>query len=434
MASSSKCPPRFVGECNYEHWRKDIEIWCKLTDLPKKKQALAIHLSLEGRARLASSEITIAELESDDGVKSLLTKLDGLFLADAGRRKYTAFQDLYNLRRQDDQDIRTFVSIFEHTYFLFTTQGMSLPDPVMAFMLLASCKLSDNEQQLVMSAIANITYENMKIALNRIFSGDINAQTSAVGAIKNEPVFLAEELEGGVQEGEVFMVRGGGFQRRGRGSRGGRRGRWSAGARGYTHSSTGRRQNPLGPDGKVSRCLVCDSRFHWARDCPDAFENMGSQIKKDDVRTNDAEFKTAYLSLYTGEGKLKRLVEEAAGNAVLDTGCSTTVCGRAWLDSFLGNHELSEIVEESSTATFTFADGVTVPSLKRITLPCVIGGMRAGIATDVVECNIPLLLSGRSMKKAKMLINFDTDQATIQGRIIDLHTSESGHYLLPISQ
>ena len=86
MASSSKWPPKFVGECNYENWRKDIEIWCKLTDLPKKKQALAIHLSLEGRARLASSEIKVEDLESDGGVNTLLDKLDGFFLADAGCR------------------------------------------------------------------------------------------------------------------------------------------------------------------------------------------------------------------------------------------------------------------------------------------------------------------------------------------------------------
>ena len=242
MAStgSSKWLPKFVGESAYENWRKDIEIWCKLTDLPKKKQALAIHLSLEGRARLASSEIDTKDLESDDGVTKLLEKLDGLFLADTGRRKFAAFKDLYNLRRESGQDIRKFVSVFEHTYFLFTTQGMTLPDSVMAFMLLASCKLSDSEQQLVMSATPDVTYNNMKAALNRIFAGDISVQPGAVGegVVKCEPVFLTEDVEGDVKEEEAFMVRG--FQRGGRGSRGGRRGRLSIKSRGYPRSSTGR--------------------------------------------------------------------------------------------------------------------------------------------------------------------------------------------------
>ncbi len=112
------------------------------------------------------------------------------------------------------------------------------------------------------------------------------------------------------------------------------------------------------------------------------------------------------------------------------------MCGRTWLSKFLeslGDYEKMGIVNEASGATFTFADGVTVPSLKRVTLPCVIGGMKAEIVTDVVECNIPLLMSGRPVKKVKMIINIATEQVMIQGRIIDLHISGSGHYLLPIS-
>ena len=76
---------------SYESWRKDIEIWCKLTDLPKKKQALAIHLSLDGQARVATSEIEVSDLEVDGGVEVILTKLDDLFLVDKGRRQFAAF-------------------------------------------------------------------------------------------------------------------------------------------------------------------------------------------------------------------------------------------------------------------------------------------------------------------------------------------------------
>ena len=67
---------------------------------------------------------------------------------------------------------------------------MILPDPVIAFMLLASCKFTDSEVQLIMSAITEVTYDNMKSALKRIFGSDIgnkyfNKET------KVEPVFEA---------------------------------------------------------------------------------------------------------------------------------------------------------------------------------------------------------------------------------------------------
>ncbi len=46
MASSNmKNPPIFKeNEMDYEEWKKDIGLWTLLTDLPKAKMAIAIHL------------------------------------------------------------------------------------------------------------------------------------------------------------------------------------------------------------------------------------------------------------------------------------------------------------------------------------------------------------------------------------------------------
>ena len=97
--ASSKCPPIFNNESEYENWKRDISIWCELTELAEEKRALAIHLSLTGRARTASSEIELQVLKSKDGVKSILEKLDSLFLPDKGRRQFAAFHNLYSFRR-----------------------------------------------------------------------------------------------------------------------------------------------------------------------------------------------------------------------------------------------------------------------------------------------------------------------------------------------
>ena len=61
----NKSPPTLVNEESYETWKRDIGIWCELTDLVKEKQALAIHLSLTGRARIASSEIKVEDLKEN---------------------------------------------------------------------------------------------------------------------------------------------------------------------------------------------------------------------------------------------------------------------------------------------------------------------------------------------------------------------------------
>ena len=56
---SAKWPPKLENDADYEVWKRDIGIWCELSVIKKDKQALAIHLSLTGRARADSSESSL---------------------------------------------------------------------------------------------------------------------------------------------------------------------------------------------------------------------------------------------------------------------------------------------------------------------------------------------------------------------------------------
>ena len=67
-------------------------------------------------------------------------------------------------------EVAPFVIEFAHTYFAFSQEGMILSDAVMAFMLLASFRFSEQETQLVTSAITDVTYDNIKAAVKRIFT------------------------------------------------------------------------------------------------------------------------------------------------------------------------------------------------------------------------------------------------------------------------
>ena len=42
--ASSKYPPKFDNETEYENWKRDINIWCEFTDLAEDKRALTIHV------------------------------------------------------------------------------------------------------------------------------------------------------------------------------------------------------------------------------------------------------------------------------------------------------------------------------------------------------------------------------------------------------
>ena len=87
MPFSNKCPPELDSEEDYDNWKEDVLTWCELTDLPKNKHALAVQLSLSGRARHAAKQVSRNKLKTDGGVDVLLKKLGEAFLQDQGRRR-----------------------------------------------------------------------------------------------------------------------------------------------------------------------------------------------------------------------------------------------------------------------------------------------------------------------------------------------------------
>ena len=70
------------------------------------------------------------------------------------------------------------------------------------------------------------------------------------------------------------------------------------------------------------------------------------------------------VELDEGE-RLKKLLSETYGKAVLHTGCSTTVCGEIWLKNFIDHLSAADklkIFEEPGSTSFTFGDGRSVKS------------------------------------------------------------------------
>ena len=103
---------------------------------------------------------------------------------------------------------------------------------------------------------------------------------------------------------------------------------------------------------------------------------------------------------------------DTLGSAVLDSGASSTVCGTKWYKCFLEtltDAQKKKIVKRKGVRTFKFGDGNKLNSLYKVILPCVIADIEVSIVTDVVNADIPLLLSKDAMKKAGTYLNFEDD-------------------------
>ena len=116
------------------------------------------------------------------------------FLNDKSRRQFSAFESLYNLRRPTNVSVSDFVKDFEHAYFKYKAQDMKLPDTVMALMLLATCSLSDDDSQLVMTLLLDKNYTAMKSALKCIFDKEIEKAPGIATGYKNRTSLLGWRL------------------------------------------------------------------------------------------------------------------------------------------------------------------------------------------------------------------------------------------------
>ena len=157
------------------------------------------------------------------------------------------------------------------------------------FHVLEQSNLSDQQKQMVIAACGQGTleYKIVTQTMKRIFEGLGEKEEEQWLGNTNTPV----------------------AERRFNNSRGSRsRGRFG--------------RNPVDNRGKVTKCVICSSEWHWAKDCPQSYRNR-TDIRL--VRTQEA--KQGNEDVYIGG--VSNFDEEPWGevDAILDTGCKSTVCG-----------------------------------------------------------------------------------------------------------
>ena len=241
---SYKSPPE-ITDNEYETWRREIELWQIVTDLEKSKQAVAIALSLRGKYRDVATGISSATLSAEDGVTSLLDELDKHFKKNDVDSAYEAYRDFDKFERVSNQSITDFIQEFEKRYGKLTKHNMTLPSTVQGCKLLEAADLETTQKQMILSACSSLDYNIVCGILRRTFGSFVSSSESSL--IKSE----------------VFYSKGG-----------------------HRASTNGqlRRKNPKDKSGRVSKCAVCESVFHWARDCPHKDPNYESRkLQKDET-------------------------------------------------------------------------------------------------------------------------------------------------------
>ena len=79
-----------------------------------------------------------------------------------------------------------------------------------------------------------------------------------------------------------------------------------------------------------------------------------------------------------------------------------------WMECYLDSlteKEKSRVCYAESNTSFCFSAGEIVSSIGKVTIPAIIGSKSVTVEVDLVDKDIPLLLSDESLKKANTSIN-----------------------------
>ncbi len=100
----------------------------------------------------------------------------------------------------------------------------------------------------------------------------------------------------------------------------------------------------------------------------------------------------------------------------------------------LSRNDIKSVTETDSSKQFKFGDGRTFTSLKCVNIPIYTGSQKSFLSVDVVKCDIPLLLSNNSLKRANASLDFGSDGILFLNEKIPMQISLSGHYFIKLSR
>ena len=131
------------------------------------------------------------------------------------------------------------------------------------------------------------------------------------------------------------------------------------------------------------------------------------------------------------------MVGETFDKAIVDTGCPHTVAGMVWFKSYadtLSHKDKSSVCMFKSSNKFRFGDGILHNSQYRVVIPIYVNQSKHKLSVDVVNCNIPLLLSRETLKRANAQIDIGSATMRFLGESVPLLISTSGHMCLQIGR
>ena len=242
---------------------------------------MVIRQGLEGKALEATWEIDREVMKGSKGGVRVLEVLDRVFRKEKVWETYEKVRKYLKVERQSGEKVTDFIQRYEKISSECKRAGLTiLAGETQGCHLLEQANLTDYQRHMVISACGTerLEYEKIASVMKRMFEGLESNE-------KQEEDWLGQDKR---QVGRNHSLAG------------------------------GSKKNPM-RNGVVTKCAICASEYHWARDCPKHFRNRKGDGKN--VKSYTSE------SVYIGEAEEEKDSYWQDVEGILDTGCNSTLCG-----------------------------------------------------------------------------------------------------------
>ena len=390
-------------------------------------------------------------------VKDIIQIMDKVYLDDNDlSMKCDEFDRLI---RKREQSMKEFIHLYEQKVNELKAGEVIIPDIVLATKILRAANLLPNHYLIARSSCTIMTFENAKNALLRVSEKCPVSRNSGPDMIhvKQENADYEELVQnmsdvnlhntyyGFKEDDEVFFNNGSRNQSQKINNNRNFHLRqcYNCGDSGHGYREC---PNKLPSQQRIRnqnrQCYGCGDINHWIKDCPHMKEihNLVRNIKKKPYRQNTLRHNKTYLAedeigeiteedrngcfsqheLFADNEKSVLflqsdvgnevedilLVGETVNNAVLDSGASKTVCSLEWYNCYIDSLDedtRTEVKEYSSDTIFRFGVG-KLKARKMVYPPVVFCEKKIKLEVQVVNADIPLLLSLKTMKEMGLQI------------------------------
>ena len=455
MAGYKVTPPDLETCKSFDVYLKKLKVWENTTPAPVEKLGSIIASTLPNESKRWKTGLQDKFFEGVDSEKlvlqgglQLVVKFLTKELGEEEIEKLVRVWDEFEDCKRGEATIDEFISDYDRAYnsVTCTSQSATIPSELRAFMLLKRSGATPSQRMMVLSRMNREDkpemYNSMCRELKLILGGGPGSKNRAeTREVKIEP--------SSVEDGVYFTTNGDRYVRdnfyRGRG-RGGGRGRGAGGgfrSKPYDKPDNSLRENRKDESGKVTTCRTCNSTYHYQQDC-EVLKGMTKGKSEERGKKEEAHFTEGveeeeldFILETHLESELSQFTREAKNCAALDTCCTSSVAGKLWLEIFIS--QLSEEKRKKvkgpfpSKKIFKFGNSGKLKSMGTYVIPITLAGKSGSLELDLIDSDIPLLMSKKAMKAARMKINLDNDTVEVLGSEVDLLTTSSGHYCLPLT-